>query len=69
MSQRVFHGYTLDELRFRPIEHIIEALPLDLLRQVAGYNKAEWSRIRRGDRRLEDEEAAQIRRFLERELI
>jgi hypothetical protein len=61
-----FHGYDLEDLRWRPIEHVIENLPLSLLAQASGSSKGAWAQVRRGERSVTDEEAAQIRRFLER---
>lgn len=66
MSRRTYHGYALEDLRWRPIEHVIEELPLSLLASAAGSSKDVWAQVRRGERTVSDEEAAQIRRFLER---
>lgn len=68
MSRRAFRGYTFEDLRWRPIEQIIEVLPLRVLTRAAGLNTDVWAQIRRGERQVSDEEAAQLRRYLERDL-
>jgi uncharacterized protein (DUF2384 family) len=68
MGRPAFGGYTIEDLRWRPIEHIVEVLPIRVLTRAAGLNRDEWGRIRRGERQVSDEQAARIRRYLERSL-
>jgi len=57
-------GYTLSELCWRPAEHIIEALPCELLWRITHKDKCYWGEVKRG-MRPEDDEIQAIRRWLD----
>lgn len=58
--------YEYEELRWRPIEHVVEVVPVGILASVTNKRREYWISVRHGDAAIEDEDAAQIRRYLER---
>jgi hypothetical protein len=57
--------YSLDELRYRPIEHVMECLSCRELAEIAGCGKTEANRAIRGERELEPWEVRNVRDWLE----
>lgn len=61
-----FSGYTLAELRWRPAEQIVEALPCEALYRITRKDKRYWQEVKRG-MRPEDDEIQAIRMWLDRQ--
>lgn len=58
--------YTAEDLRYRPIEHVLECMTCRELADVLGCAKSEAGLAIRGDRELDPEEIRSVRRWLER---